>query len=48
MGLHLTEMGKQMMKEAEKTAVQLELKSTARLSEDERKTLMKLLKKIYK
>jgi DNA-binding MarR family transcriptional regulator len=48
MGLHMTEMGINMMQEAEKTAARLERKSTASLTADERKTLMKLLKKIYK
>lgn len=48
MGLHLTEAGASMMRQAEKTAATLERESTARLSDDERKTLMKLLKKIYK
>jgi len=48
MGLHLTEAGKVLMKEAEKTAAQLEIDSTPKLSAEDRKTLMGLLKKIYK
>lgn len=48
MGLHLTEVGAQMMRLAEKTAAKLERESTAKLSAEERKTLMALLKKIYK
>lgn len=48
MGLHLTEAGEKMMRNAEKTAAKLEHEATAKLSADERKTLMTLLKKIYK
>ena len=48
MGLHLTEAGEKMMRNAEKTAAKLEQEATAKLSADERKTLMALLKKIYK
>nr|WP_319566471.1 MarR family winged helix-turn-helix transcriptional regulator [uncultured Rhodoferax sp.] len=48
MGLYLTEVGEKMMRNAEKTAVQLEQQATSKLSVEERKTLMKLLKKIYK
>ena len=48
MGLHLTASGEKMMKNAEKTAAQLEMETTSRLSAAERKTLMQLLKKIYK
>ncbi len=48
MGLHLTDVGQAMMRQAEKTAAKLERESTAKLSDDERKTLMSLLKKIYK
>ena len=47
MGLHLTETGRQMMKDAEQTATNLEVEATARLSSAERKTLIKLLQKIY-
>ena len=48
MGLHLTATGQQMMRDAEKTAARLEVETTSRLSAAERKTLMLLLKKIYK
>lgn len=48
MGLHPTPAGLTLMRSAEKTAVQLELDSTARLSDTERKKLLQLLKKIYK
>jgi len=48
MGLHLTELGEKTMRRAEKTAAELEQDVTAKLSLQERKTLMTLLKKIYK
>lgn len=48
MGLHPTPDGVKMMRAAEKTASQLELDATPRLSNDERKTLLMLLKKVYK
>jgi len=48
MGLHITPEGLTMMQQAEKTAHQLELDSTSRLSAAEHKTLLLLLKKIYK
>jgi len=48
MGLHLTELGEKTMRRAEKTAAVLEQDVTAKLSPQERKTLMVLLKKIYK
>jgi DNA-binding MarR family transcriptional regulator len=48
MGLHLTEPGQTMMRAAEKTAAQLEVDSTPKLTAAERKTLIGLLKKIYK
>lgn len=48
MGLHPTTAGLDMMRRAEKTAAQLEKESTSALSATERKTLMRLLKKIYK
>ena len=47
MGLHLTPEGRKMMKQAEVTAFELEDAATARLSAAERKTLMRLLRKIY-
>ncbi len=48
MGLHLTSSGEEMMRQAEKTAAQLESERTARLSPAEHKVLVQLLKKIYK
>jgi len=48
MGLHLTLTGQTLMRSAEKTAAQLEVDSTARLTDAERKTLLQLLKKVYK
>ena len=48
MGLHPTDAGQKMMRTAEKTAAQLEVDATTGLSAEERKTLLKLLKKIYK
>jgi len=48
MGLHLTDLGEQMIRRAEKTAAELEQHVTAKLSPQERKTLLALLKKIYK
>ncbi len=47
MGLHLTPAGRKLMKQAEATASEVEEAATARLSANERKTLMQLLKKIY-
>ena len=47
-GLYLTEDGQALMRQAEKVASQLEIDVTHRLSTDERKTLIRLLKKIYK
>lgn len=46
-GLHLTPAGHKMMRQAEQTAASLEQEATSRLSAAERRTLMKLLKKIY-
>ncbi len=48
MGLHPTQSGQAMMRSAEKTAAELEVGMTAGLSADERKSLIQLLKKIYK
>ncbi|MDR3368184.1 MarR family transcriptional regulator [Rhodoferax sp.] len=48
MGLHLTEAGETTVSKAEQTAAQLEDDATAKLSAAERKTLMQLLKKVYK
>ena len=47
-GLHPTPTGKKMMQAAEKTAAKLEQDTAARLTDAERKTLLQLLKKIYK
>jgi DNA-binding MarR family transcriptional regulator len=47
MGLHLTASGQKLMRDAEKTAAQLEADVAARLSASEGKTLIRLLKKIY-
>jgi DNA-binding MarR family transcriptional regulator len=47
MGLHLTASGQKLMRDAEKTAAQLESDAAAKLSDAEVKTLIRLLKKIY-
>ena len=47
MGLHLTPEGRKLSRQAEGTAAELEEAATARLSQAERQTLIKLLKKIY-
>ncbi len=47
MGLHLTDWGKKRVIQAEKTATDLEISSTPTLSAAERKTLIRLLKKMY-
>jgi DNA-binding MarR family transcriptional regulator len=47
MGLHLTTGGQKLMREAERTAAQLEADVAGRLSPTEAKTLIRLLKKIY-
>ena len=47
MGLHLTASGHRLMQDAEKTAAALELEATSRLSAFERKTLMRLLQRVY-
>lgn len=46
-GLHLTQAGQKMMRDAERTAQALELDATARLTAAERKTLIRLLQKVY-
>lgn len=46
-GLHLTPEGQALMRAAEATASELELTATARLTPAERRTLMRLLQKIY-
>ena len=47
MGLHLTPAGEKLMRNAERTAAQLEAQVAAKLSPTEARTLIKLLKKIY-
>jgi DNA-binding MarR family transcriptional regulator len=46
-GLHLTEAGEKLIREAERTVVQLEADASARLTARERETLIRLLQKIY-
>lgn len=46
-GLHLTPAGTTLMAQAERTATELEDAATHRLSATEKKTLMRLLQKIY-
>ena len=47
LGLHLTADGATLVERAEGTAAELELEATNRLTATERKTLMRLLQKIY-
>lgn len=47
MGVHLTEAGATLTAQAEQTAAQLEVDATARLTATERKTLIRLLQKVY-
>lgn len=47
MGLHLTPAGQKLMRDAEKTAAQLEAEAAAKLSAAEVKTLIRLLQKVY-
>ncbi|MDH6591285.1 DNA-binding MarR family transcriptional regulator [Variovorax sp. TBS-050B] len=46
-GLHLTEAGEKLIREAEQTVMQLEADASARLTLRERETLIRLLQKIY-
>ncbi|HSV54743.1 MAG TPA: MarR family transcriptional regulator [Burkholderiaceae bacterium] len=46
-GLHLTPDGEKLMREAERTAAELEAQVASRLTPTENKTLIRLLKKIY-
>jgi DNA-binding MarR family transcriptional regulator len=46
-GLHLTDVGSTLMKDAEQTAQELEIDAASKLTTSERKTLMRLLQKIY-
>ncbi|HSI52443.1 MAG: MarR family winged helix-turn-helix transcriptional regulator [Ramlibacter sp.] len=47
MGLHLTAVGQKLMRDAERTAAELESEVANRLTPTEAKTLIRLLKKIY-
>ena len=47
-GLHLTPPGEKLMREAEKTAAQLEADFASRLTAAEQRTLISLLKKVYR
>ena len=47
MGVHLTPVGADLTAQAEATAAQLEQDATARLTATERKTLIRLLQKVY-
>ena len=48
MGLHLTPAGQKLVRDAEKTAASIEAGAAARLSPAELRTLITLLKKVYK
>lgn len=48
MGLHLTPTGQKLVRDAEKTASQLEAEVAGRLTPAEQRTLLKLLKKVYR
>jgi DNA-binding MarR family transcriptional regulator len=47
MGLHLTPVGQKLMRDAERTAAELEAQAASRLTPGESRTLIRLLKKIY-
>ncbi len=47
MGLHLTQRGVKLMRDAERTADQLEAEVAPRLTPGEARTLIRLLKKVY-
>jgi DNA-binding MarR family transcriptional regulator len=47
MGLHLTNAGEKLMRDAERTAAQLESDVASALTPTELKTLLRLLKKVY-
>lgn len=47
MEVHLTSLGVELVAQAEKTAFELEREATSRLTNAERKTLIRLLQKIY-
>jgi DNA-binding MarR family transcriptional regulator len=46
-GLHLTPAGEELIREAERTVMQLEADASARLTSRERETLIRLLQKMY-
>lgn len=46
-GLHLTPTGRKLMRDAERTATELEAEVASRLSASETRTLIRLLQKIY-
>ncbi|VTU36721.1 MarR family winged helix-turn-helix transcriptional regulator [Variovorax sp. PBL-E5] len=46
-GLHLTPAGEALVRDAERTVVELEADASARLTPRERETLIRLLKKVY-
>ena len=48
MGLHLTPGGQKLMRDAEKTAAQLEAAFASRLTPAEQRTLISLLQKVYR
>jgi DNA-binding MarR family transcriptional regulator len=48
MGLHLTAQGEKLMRDAEKTAAELEAEVASRLSAAELRNLITLLKKVYR
>jgi DNA-binding MarR family transcriptional regulator len=48
MGLHLTPAGVKLVRAAEKTAAELEMKAASRLSTSEQATLIRLLQKVYR
>lgn len=47
LGLHLTPSGQALMKQAEKSAFELEAEAASQLSATERQTLIRLLRKVY-
>ncbi len=47
LGLYLTDAGAKLMRDAERTATELDVEATSRLSATEKKTLMRLLQKLY-
>lgn len=48
LGLHATPACVEMMKKAEKTATEVEVQASAKLTPTERKTLLRLLQKVYR